>query len=191
MLIAVAGIIIGFVAGHLARHGNDDALCEVLQLSLPGLQPKSGGLCALPAGVTYGRAVLGAVKAVREVAWLSPAVAMSPARPAAVPQGAGRPHRSVRASCASPASSSMRHLTHWPLRTASGILGMALAVADAGGLALVLRLDRPHDRRHLPPQRPAGRHDHLHRSEVRWRACYAAQPASRRLQARALPRGWR
>jgi putative ABC transport system permease protein len=82
----------------------------------------------IAAGATYAAALLGAVKAVREVAWLSPAVAMSPPAPQRyrkVLNGTVDLSRFVRQSSVIV----MRHLTHWPLRTLSGILGMALAVA--------------------------------------------------------------
>jgi putative ABC transport system permease protein len=79
-------------------------------------------------GATYAAALLGAVKAVREVAWLSPAVAMAPPAPQRYRKVLGGfvdMSRFVKQSSVIV----MRHLTHWPLRTLSGILGMALAVA--------------------------------------------------------------
>ena len=126
-LIALLGIAHRHRGGHLARRGHDEALCQVLQLSLPGVQPEprclrdcSGGdLCSGHTGRGEGGARGGmALARRRHVA----------AGPAALPQGAGRAvdlSRVVRQSSVIV----MRHLTHWPMRTASGILGMALAVA--------------------------------------------------------------
>ena len=172
----------------LAGHGNHDPLCEVLQLSLPGLQPKSGGLCHCRGRDGGGRA--GRCDTRRRGRRLAAAGrGHGPARTAAVPQDPSRPHRSDRVGApvqrhldAPPLPLSPAHRQRHPRHGARR--------RRAGGLALVLRLHRPHDRRHLPPQRPAGRNHHLHRSEVGG-GLVRGKPSSRRSPERTLPRGRR
>ena len=126
-LIALAGIIIGVVAGTWLGTGMTKLYAKFF--SFPFLVfSRNPAVYGIAAGATYAAALLGAVKAVREVAWLSPAVAMSPPAPQRyrkVLGGIVDLSRFVRQSSVIV----MRHLTHWPLRTLSGILGMALAVA--------------------------------------------------------------
>lgn len=126
-VIALAGILIGLVAGSWLGAGITALYAQFF--SFPFLVfSRNPAVYAIAAGAAYAAALLGALKAVREVAWLSPAVAMSPPAPARYRKLLGR-----QAALAGfvPQSSVivMRHLTHWPLRTASGILGMAMAVA--------------------------------------------------------------
>jgi putative ABC transport system permease protein len=126
-LIALAGIIIGVVAGTWLGTGMTRLYAKFF--SFPFLVfSRNPAVYGIAVGATYAAALLGAVKAVREVAWLSPAVAMSPPAPQRyrkVLGGLVDLSRFVRQSSVIV----MRHLTHWPLRTLSGILGMALAVA--------------------------------------------------------------
>ena len=126
-VIAAVGIAIGLVAG--AWLGTGMTVLYARFFSFPFLVfSRDPAVYAIAAGATYLAAVLGAVKAVRDVAWLSPAAAMAPPAP---PQyrkllgGALELTGLVRQS----SIIVIRHLTHWPWRTASGIAGMALAVA--------------------------------------------------------------
>ena len=126
-MIAVIGIVIGFVAGSWLGVGMTTALCQVLQLPVPGVQPQSGGLCdrrgrhlcvggdRRPEG---GARCCVAAAGRRHVAAGAAALSQDAA-------AASTFHGIVRQSSVIV----MRHLTHWPWRTASGILGMALAVA--------------------------------------------------------------
>lgn len=126
-LIAVLGIAIGVVAGTWLGTGMTTLYAQFF--SFPFLVfSRNPAVYGIAAGATYAAALLGAVKAVREVAWLSPAVAMSPPAPQRyrkVLGGRVELSRYVRQSSVIV----IRHLTHWPLRTLSGIFGMALAVA--------------------------------------------------------------
>ena len=126
-VIALAGILIGMVAGTWLGMGMTRLYGRFF--SFPFLVfSRNPAVYAIAAGAAYGAALAGAVKAVREVAWLSPAVAMAPPAPPRYRKllgGAVELPRFVRQSSVIV----IRHLAHWPLRTASGILGIALAVA--------------------------------------------------------------
>jgi putative ABC transport system permease protein len=126
-LIAMVGIAIGVIAGTWLGTGMTKLYAQFF--SFPFLVfSRNPAVYGIAVGASYAAALLGAVKAVREVAWLSPAVAMSPPAPPRyrkVLGGLVDLSRFVRQSSVIV----MRHLTHWPLRTLSGILGMALAVA--------------------------------------------------------------
>lgn len=126
-LIAIGGIAIGFVAGSWLGAGLTRLYAEFF--SFPFLVfSRNPAVYGIAAGATYAAAILGAVKAVREVAWLSSAVAMAPPAPPRyrkVLGGMADLSRVVRQSSVIV----VRHLTHWPVRTLSGVLGMAMAVA--------------------------------------------------------------
>lgn len=126
-LIAIAGIALGFVAGGWLGAGLTRLYAAFF--SFPFLVfSRNPAVYGIAAGATYAAAILGAVKAVRDVAWLSPAVAMAPPAPPRFRKilgGMADLSRYVRQS----GVIVMRHLTHWPVRTLSGVLGMAMAVA--------------------------------------------------------------
>lgn len=125
--IAVAGILIGSAAG--AWLGAGLATMYARFFHFPYLIfSRSPDTYAIAAGVTVLSAVAGAANAVRGVAWLPPAVAMSPPAPVKykrifrgiVPGALALRQSGVMAA---------RHLLRWPVRTATSILGVALAVA--------------------------------------------------------------
>lgn len=126
-LIAILGIGIGIALGTWLGMGMTQLYAQFF--SFPFLVfSRNPAIYGIAAGATYAAALLGAVKAVREVAWLSPAVAMAPPAPQRYRKVLGGRidlARVVRQSSVI----IIRHLTHWPVRTLSGILGMALAVA--------------------------------------------------------------
>lgn len=126
-LIALIGIVIGYVAGTLLGTGIAQLYAEFF--SFPFLVfSRDPSIYVIAAAITYGAAVVGAIKAVSDVAWLPPAVAMAPPAPPRYRKllnGAVDISRFVRQSSVI----IMRHLSHWPWRTASGILGIALAVS--------------------------------------------------------------
>jgi putative ABC transport system permease protein len=126
-LIAIAGIAIGIVAGTWLGAGMTTLYAKFF--SFPFLVfSRNPAVYAIAAGASYAAALIGAIRAVQTVAWLSPAVAMSPPAPhryRKVLRGLIDVSGFVRQSSVIV----MRHLTHWPLRTASGVLGMSLAVA--------------------------------------------------------------
>lgn len=126
-LIALIGIAIGMGAGTWLGVGMTKLYAKFF--SFPFLVfSRNPAVYGIAAAATYAAALAGAVKAVSDVAWLSPAVAMSPPAPQRYQKvfGGGMDFsRFVRQS----GVIVVRHLTHWPVRTGSGILGMALAVA--------------------------------------------------------------
>ena len=126
-LIALAGILIGFVAGNWLGIGMTKLYAKFF--SFPFLVfSRNPAIYAIAAAATYLAAILGAVKAVHDVARLSPAVAMAPPLPPRYRRVLGgaidlSPYARQSAVIV------MRHLTHWPLRTLGGVLGIALATA--------------------------------------------------------------
>ncbi|WP_299360165.1 FtsX-like permease family protein [uncultured Paracoccus sp.] len=125
--IAVIGILIGWVAG--AWMGAGLARVYARFFDFPYLiftrSPQPYAVAAL---VTLGAAVAGAVTAVRAVAWLPPAVAMSPPAPVRHRKIlGGAPERYLRLP--QTVVMTARHLLRWPLRAAGGVLGVAFAVA--------------------------------------------------------------
>ena len=125
-MIAVVGILIGMVAGTWLGAGLAGMYARFF--SFPYLvftrDPQIYGLAAV---ITLAAAIGGAVQAVRTVVGLPPAVAMAPPAPASYRQRMGwfrtlMPLRQTGVMVA-------RHLFRWPLRTASSILGVAMAVA--------------------------------------------------------------
>jgi putative ABC transport system permease protein len=82
----------------------------------------------IAAGVTFAAAAVGAMRAVRDVVTLPPAVAMSPPAPAIYRRMLPEDFYAVLNI---PQSLTMvaRHLMRWPLRTVSSVLGIALAVS--------------------------------------------------------------
>jgi putative ABC transport system permease protein len=126
LLIAVVGILIGFVAG--AWLGAGLAQMYARFFSFPYLvfsrDPQLYGLAAV---VTLGAAVGGAIYAVRAVVRLPPAVAMAPPLPVAYRQRMGWVRGLLRLRQTGVMVA--RHLLRWPFRTASSTLGVAMAVA--------------------------------------------------------------
>ena len=126
-LIAFIGIAMGLAAGNWLGIGMTRLYAQFF--SFPFLVfSRNPAVYGIAAAVTYAAAIVGAIKAVGEVATLSPAVAMAPPAPPLYRRFfGGRLDLSGHVRQSSVVV--MRHLTHWPLRTASGVLGMALSVA--------------------------------------------------------------
>lgn len=127
LLIAILGIAIGYAFGIWA--GNGLTVLYARYYSFPILTfSRDPLLYVIAAAVTMGASVVGAVRAVRQAAWLPPAVAMVPPAPPVYRRVLpGRhaihidiPQRWIIVS---------RHLLHWPWRTAGGVVGLALATA--------------------------------------------------------------
>lgn len=126
IFIAFGGIALGFAAG--AWLGVGLARIYAQFFSFPflvfGTDFRVYGLAGL---ISLLAAAGGALMAVRSVLALTPAVAMQPPAPADYRDQTlsilrALPLRQTRRMVA-------RHLLHWPVRTGSSILGMALAVA--------------------------------------------------------------
>lgn len=126
VLIAIFGILLGFAAG--AWLGAGLAQLYARFFSFPflvfGTDVRVYGLAA---GVTLLAAIAGALQSLRGVLSLPPAVAMAPPAPADYRHGLG----ALPSLLALRQTSRMvgRHLLHWPFRTLSSVLGMAMAVA--------------------------------------------------------------
>jgi putative ABC transport system permease protein len=127
ILIAILGTAIGYVLGIWA--GNALTVLYARYYSFPVLIfSREPALYVAAAAITTGSAIVGALRAVSQAAWLPPAVAMTPPAPPAyrrmfgtgLPFGFQLPQLWVIVT---------RHLLHWPWRTAGGIIGMALAGA--------------------------------------------------------------
>jgi len=127
MLIAILGTAVGYGLGIWAGNGLTELYAYYY--SFPVLIfSRDPVLYVIAAGITMGAAVLGAVRAVRQAAWLPPAVAMLPPAPPAYRQllGGRNPfHLKVPQIWIIVT----RHLMHWPWRTMGGIVGMAFAAA--------------------------------------------------------------
>lgn len=127
LLIAIIGTAAGYAFGMWA--GNGLTVLYARYYSFPVLVfSRDPALYVIAAAITMGAAVFGAIRAVRQAAWLPPAVAMIPPAPPAYRRFLGSwnpipfelPQRWIIVT---------RHLMHWPWRTAGGVLGMAMAAA--------------------------------------------------------------
>lgn len=126
LFIAAGGVLAGFGAG--AWLGAGLAQLYARFFSFPflvfGTDFRVYGLAAL---VTVLAATGGALQSLRAVLALAPAVAMSPPAPADYGHGADAALRRLRLR--QTGRMVARHLLHWPIRTGSSVLGMAMAVA--------------------------------------------------------------
>lgn len=126
LMIAVLGVVIGSAAG--AWLGAGMAQMYARFFSFPFLvftrDPLIYGLAAV---VTVAAAVGGALQAVRSVAGLPPAVAMSPPAPTSY-RARWQPLRRLL-RLRQTGVMVARHLFRWPFRTGSSVLGVAMAVA--------------------------------------------------------------
>ena len=127
LAIAVVGIVIGTGAGTWLGFGTTKLYAEFYHFPFLVFRTDPA-IYVIGAGVTLAAAAVGALRAVREVVALPPAVAMSPPAPAVyrrlLPEA-------FYAIVNIPQSLIMvtRHLMRWPVRTLSSILGIALAVS--------------------------------------------------------------
>lgn len=126
LAIAAMGIVIGTAAGVWMGAGLAEMYARFF--SFPFLVfSRDPGTYVLAALVTAGSAVAGALLAVRAVLALPPAVAMAPPAPADYRSRDSRLWRGL--GLRQTGLMTARHLLRWPLRTASGVLGVALSVA--------------------------------------------------------------
>jgi putative ABC transport system permease protein len=127
LLIAVVGIVIGFVAGTWLGRGMTRLYAEFY--SFPFLIFRSNpDIYAIAAAISLFAAIIGAAKAVQSVLALPPAVAMRPPAPPVFKEFMGGliarlrifPQLTVMA---------LRHILRWPVRAAMTMFGTALSVA--------------------------------------------------------------
>ncbi|WP_137042619.1 ABC transporter permease [Pseudolabrys sp. FHR47] len=127
LAIAVVGIAIGIGAGTWLGFGMTRLYADFYHFPFLVFRTDPA-IYVIAAGVTLAAAAVGALRAVRDVVALPPAVAMSPPAPAVyrrlLPQA-------FYAIVNIPQSLIMvtRHLLRWPIRTVSSVLGIALAVS--------------------------------------------------------------
>jgi putative ABC transport system permease protein len=126
LAIAMVGIAIGMAAGAWLGAGLAGLYARFF--SFPFLVfSRDTSIYGLAALITTGAAVTGALFAVRAVLALPPAVAMSPPAPA---EYRSRMRFATQALALRQTTvMTVRHLMRWPLRTASAVLGVAMAVA--------------------------------------------------------------
>ncbi|MCU0829739.1 MAG: ABC transporter permease, partial [Tabrizicola sp.] len=124
--IALVGIALGFSAGAWLGAGLAELYARFF--SFPYLVfSRDPQIYAIAGLVTLVSAVAGAIHAVRAVLRLPPAVAMSPPAPADYGTAGNGIARWI--SLRQTDVMVVRHLLRWPLRTASSVLGVAMAVA--------------------------------------------------------------
>jgi len=127
LAIAAVGIVIGIGAGTWLGFGMTRLYADFYHFPFLVFRTDPA-IYVIGAVVTFAAAAVGALRAVREVVSLPPAVAMSPPAPAVyrrlLPEA-------FYALINIPQSVVMvtRHLMRWPLRTVSSIVGIALAVS--------------------------------------------------------------
>nr|WP_241865478.1 ABC transporter permease [Paracoccus salsus] len=126
LAIAALGIVIGLAAGVWLGAGLAQLYASFF--SFPFLVfTRDPQIYGVAAAVSAASAAGGALFAVRAAIALPPAIAMSPPAPADYRARTGFLRR--RLSLRQTDVMILRHLVHWPLRTASGVLGMAMSVA--------------------------------------------------------------
>jgi putative ABC transport system permease protein len=125
MAIGSVGTVIGLAAGTWLGFGLTRLYAEFYRFPFLVFRIDTA-VYVIAAGVTLAAAALGALRAVRDVVALPPAVAMSP--PAPVIYRRLLPE-ALYAVLKIPQSLVMvaRHLLRWPLRSVSSVLGIALA----------------------------------------------------------------
>lgn len=126
LVIGLAGIVLGLGAGAWLGTGLTRLYARFF--AFPFLVfARDPQIYWLAAGVALGTTLAGALRAVRRVAALPPAIAMAPPAPETYRASArlwGRLAALRRREVMV-----LRHLLHWPLRTVSSVLGIAMAVA--------------------------------------------------------------
>ncbi|MBI1172448.1 FtsX-like permease family protein [bacterium] len=124
VVIAVLGIACGIVAGSWLGAGLAQLYARFFAFPFL-IFTRDLRVYGLAAGIALAAAVAGAVQSARNVAWLAPAVAMAPAAPAVYHR-----HRTGPAGWLSKSDVMiLRHLTRWPFRSLTSMLGVSMAVA--------------------------------------------------------------
>ena len=127
LVIACLGAIIGMAAGTWLGFGLTRLYADFFRFPFLVFRTDTA-IYVIAAGVTLAAAAIGALKAVRDVVRLPPAVAMAPPAPARyrrlLPE-------SFYAILRLPPIFVMaaRHVLRWPVRSLSSVLGIALSVA--------------------------------------------------------------
>lgn len=125
--IALAGAVIGALVGTWLGIGLTRLYADFFHFPFLVFQMEPA-VYLIAAGVTIAAAVLGAAKAVRDVAGLPPAVAMTPPAPAQY-RRLLLPVLYLVLQLPQVFIMALRHLLRWPVRTLSSLVGIALSVA--------------------------------------------------------------
>jgi putative ABC transport system permease protein len=126
-LIAVAGIVIGWVAGNWLARGEAELYARFFDFPFL-LFRASYSTYAVSGGLGLVSALIGATRSALQAASLAPAIAMAPPAPAHFTRTVVD---QALAALDLPQTGKMifRNITRWPGRSAATTLGMALAVA--------------------------------------------------------------
>jgi len=125
-VIALVGAVIGAVVGTWLGVGLTRLYGDFFHFPFLVFR-MDPGVYLIAAGVTVAASMLGALKAVRDVVGLPPAVAMTPPAPAQYRRLLPMLYSLLRPPQTFVMAS--RHLLRWPVRTLSSLLGIALSGA--------------------------------------------------------------
>ena len=127
LAIAAIGVAIGFAMGAWLGHGMTRLYAEFFHFPFLIFR-NDASTYAIAGAVSAGAAVVGALRAVRQILRLAPAVAMQPPAPPRYNRGlASRIHSCLPLSQMT--IMSLRHMARWPMRSAVTALGIALGIA--------------------------------------------------------------
>lgn len=127
LLIAIVGIAVGFAIGTWFGAGLTRLYGKFFQFPFLVFE-HDADVYATAALISAAAAIAGALKAMREVLSLAPAVAMQAPAPARFQHLAGERLGMYRA-LSQMTMMSLRHMQRWPVRAALSGLGLALSVA--------------------------------------------------------------
>jgi putative ABC transport system permease protein len=127
LLIAAIGVAIGSVVGTWLGIHVTNLFGEFFRFPFL-VFAKSPDLYVMAAGLSMGAAVLGALRTMRGVVKLPPAIAMQPPAPPVYRHILKR-RFSIDKILSQPVVMMMRNITHQPMRAAFTMLGMSLATA--------------------------------------------------------------
>jgi putative ABC transport system permease protein len=127
VVIAVAGVLIGFAAGTWLGDGLTRLYAQFFHFPF-FIFERSAWVYAIAAIASVAAAVAGALKAVYSAASLPPATAMQPAPPTLY-RKAGAFTRFAGRVTSQLAVMAVRHLVRWPVRSGLAIIGSSMAVA--------------------------------------------------------------
>jgi len=131
MAITLIGVTTGAFAGNWMGHGLTRFYATFFSFPFLVFKP-SADLYVIASGIAA--ALVGALRAIWQVASLAPAVAMQPPAPIRYRSLLGSGSGALR-WVSQLTIMALRHLIRWPVRTLMTMAGSALAVADIGGRA--------------------------------------------------------
>ncbi|MFN3743749.1 MAG: ABC transporter permease [Hyphomicrobiaceae bacterium] len=127
LAIAAIGIAIGFIAGAWLGQGITRLYADFFHFPFLIFR-NDASTYAIAGAISAAAAVVGAMRAVRQILKLAPAVAMQPPAPPRYNRGLSA-HIHTRLPLSQMTIMSLRHMARWPMRSAVTALGIALALA--------------------------------------------------------------